>query len=60
MTLFSGPFCVHIDRLYIKRTVIRNRIYDTLEDLEEAVCDFINGLSEATIASVCNLSYLFS
>jgi len=46
--------------LYIKRTVIRNRIYDTLEDLEEAVCDFINGLSEATIASVCNLSYLFS
>ena len=51
---------MHIDRLYIKRTVIRNRIYDTLEDLEEAVCDFINGLSEATIASVCNLSYLFS
>jgi len=46
--------------LYIKRATIRNRIYDTIEDLEDAVCDFINDLSEATIASVCNLDYLFN
>ncbi|MES2214498.1 MAG: IS630 family transposase, partial [Pseudomonadota bacterium] len=44
--------------LYIKRAIIRNRVYKTIEDLEDAVCDFINCLSETTIRSICNLDYL--
>lgn len=46
--------------LYIKKATIRNRIYETIEELEEIVCDFINDLKEATIKSVCSLDYLFS
>lgn len=46
--------------LYIKKVTIRNRIYETIEDLEEIVCDFINGLQEVTVRNICNLDYLFS
>lgn len=46
--------------LYIKKATIRNRIYKTIGELEDIVCDFINDLKEATIRSVCNLDYLFS
>lgn len=46
--------------LYIKHHTIRNRIYEKIEDLENAVCDFINSLNEKTIESICRLDYLFS
>ena len=45
---------------YIKKATIRNRIYKTIGELEDIVCDFINGLKETTVRSVCNLDYLFS
>jgi transposase len=46
--------------LYIKKATIRNRIYETIDELEEIVCNFINDLEEATLKSICNLDYLFS
>jgi transposase len=46
--------------LYIKKATIRNRIYDTIEDLEVTICNFIKNLQNATIASICHLNYLFS
>jgi transposase len=45
--------------LYIKRATIRNKIYDTIDDLENAICDFINSLSQTIVWSVCKLNYLF-
>ena len=44
--------------LYIKKSTIRNKIYDTLEDIENAVCHVIKSLTETTIASVCHVDYL--
>ena len=46
--------------LYIKKATIRNRIYETIDGLEETVCDFINELKDVTVRSICNLDYLFS
>jgi transposase len=46
--------------LHIKHHTIRNRIYDTLNDLEEAVCNFIKNLKSQTVESICRINYLFS
>jgi transposase len=49
-----------IERLwgYIKDQVLKNRIFDTLTELEQAVCTFLNCLTADTIASVCRCSYI--
>lgn len=43
---------------YIKSKVLRNKFYDNLLDLENAVCDFIRGISQDTIMSNCACDYL--
>jgi transposase len=43
---------------YIKDNVLKNVVYETLKDLEEVVCGFINKLCASTIKSVCNVSYM--
>jgi len=40
--------------LYIKQHTIRNRIYQTLSELEEAICTFIKTLELHEVASICN------
>lgn len=45
--------------LYIKQGLIKNRIYETLNALENAVANFITNLEMATVASICSASYLF-
>ena len=49
-----------VERLwqYIKRHIIRNKIYDTLRDLENAVCDFIKNITANEIMSNCSCDYL--
>jgi len=42
--------------LYIKSKTIRNKIYDSLEELEQTICDFINSISANTVASICSIS----
>jgi len=46
--------------LHIKHHTIRNRIYDTLSDLEDAVCDFIKNLESQIVESICSVNYLFN
>jgi transposase len=46
--------------LYIKRNTIRNRIYLTLDELQNSICDFLLSITEAQVASICNASYLHS
>ena len=43
---------------YIKDHTIKNRIYETLPQLEKVVCKFVNGLSSEIIKSVCAVSYI--
>ncbi len=43
---------------YIKDHTIKNRIYKTLRELENAVCKFVNMLTPEIIRSVCNINYV--
>jgi transposase len=49
-----------VERLwqYLKDNVLKNRVYDTLDDLEEKVCSFIKGFEPHVIQSVCNVNYM--
>lgn len=51
-----------IERLwgYIKKHTIRNKFYDSIWLLENAVCDFIKQITEETIKSICSCNYLYS
>ena len=46
--------------LYIKQNTIKNRIYETLNDLEEAIASFIQTIKQTDIKSICTANYLFS
>jgi hypothetical protein len=48
-----------VERLwqYIKSHTIKNRIYDNLGELEQAICDFIKNLNSSTVKSICSISY---
>jgi transposase len=43
---------------YIKDRTIKNRIYKTIRELEDAVCRFIRALTPEIIRSVCGVSYV--
>lgn len=45
--------------LYIKQLVLRNRIYDNLDFLEQAVCECIKSIVPQIIRTVCCAKYLF-
>ena len=49
-----------VERLwhYAKSKLIRNQIYDNLEDLEDRVCAFLCSLSSESIQSICSFNYL--
>ena len=42
---------------YIKSHTIRNKIYDTLDDLEVAVSEFIKALDPASIKQTCSINH---
>jgi transposase len=44
---------------YIKDKTIKNRIYETIEELEDIICEFVkNNLNPEIIRSVCNVKYV--
>ena len=43
---------------YIKDHTIKNRIFKTLTELEDKVCNFIQTLNPAIIRKVCNINYM--
>ncbi len=45
--------------LYIKQRTIKNKIYDTIEALEEVICEFLsNSINAEIVKSVCRVDYL--
>lgn len=47
--------------LYIKQDIIKNKIYASIVELEDAVCEFIlKRLNTTVLKSICSASYLFS
>jgi len=49
-----------VERLWqhIKDDVLKNKVYDTLTSLEKAVINCIKGITNETIKSVCNCTYV--
>ena len=52
------PYCPELNPVerfwkYIKDNVIKNRVFETLEELEIAVCDFIRSLTTEVVRSIC-------
>jgi transposase len=43
---------------YIKNHTIKNRIYKTIRELENVVCEFVKTLTPEIIKSICGVSYL--
>ena len=44
--------------LHIKQNILNNRIYDTIEELEDKLCEFIKALQNSVVKSICNANYL--
>lgn len=44
--------------LYIKKHILSNKIYKTIDDLEDALCGFINQLSQEVVKNICTATYL--
>lgn len=51
-----------VERLwrYYKDNLIVNRVYNSLEDLEIAVCEFVKKISTEVLRSICSVNYLSS
>jgi hypothetical protein len=52
------PYCPElnpVERLwkYIKDNVIKNKVFETLKNLEDEVCEFIKNLTSDVLVSVC-------
>lgn len=45
---------------YLKSITIKNKIYDTLDTLEEVVCNAIKQLESQTLKSICSMDYLLN
>lgn len=56
---FLPPYCPELNPverflLYMKKEILRNKIYDSLDQLKDAVCSFLNSVSSSTILSICS------
>lgn len=51
-----------VERLwqYIKKSTIRNRVYESIEQLEDTICSFVASLARTDLKSVCSCSYLYN
>jgi transposase len=51
-----------VERLwnYLKSHTLKNRIYDNINTLEIAVCDFIKTFSSDILKSICSANYLLN
>jgi len=62
--IYLPPYCPELNPVetlweHIKRHTIKNRIYESLATLEEAICKFIQNLTQEEIASICNADYMY-
>jgi len=59
------PYCPElnpVERLwkYIKNHTIKNRVFNTLENLEDEICDFVKNLTKDVVMSICSNDQLES
>lgn len=49
-----------VERLwqYIKDNILKNKVYDRLEQLEDDICAFMKSLQQEVVKSVCNVKYM--
>ena len=45
---------------YIKNHTIKNKIYDTIEDLESTICSFVKNLTSHKISTICKVGYVYN
>ena len=43
--------------LHIKSNTIRNKIYDSLDDLENLICNFVKNITTTTVAQICSVNW---
>lgn len=43
---------------FIKRHTIKNKVFETLEDIEEVLCQFIKGMTNDVFKTVCRAKYM--
>lgn len=43
--------------LYMKKKILTNRLYDSVEDLQNAACLFLRSTPPATIAQICAINW---
>lgn len=48
-----------VERLwqYLKSNTLKNRIYNTLDELENIICEFIINFDQATLRQICSVNY---
>ena len=61
--IYLPPYCPELNPverlwLYLKQNTIKNRIYGTIEELENSICAFINNFQKDAIKQICNLNYV--
>jgi transposase len=51
-----------VERLWqhIKKAILKNKIYESLDDLEDRVSEFLNSITADTFRRICSANYLFS
>jgi transposase len=42
---------------YMKSHTIKNKIYESLADLEQAICDFVKSLSPTKLRQTCSINH---
>ena len=60
--IWLPPYCPELNQverlwLYAKANVIRNKIYDSLDELEDKVCDFLNAMLADVVAQICAIDW---
>jgi hypothetical protein len=44
--------------VYLKKNVLHNRLFESLDEIEDSLQIFLDGLQNHTIAQLCNNNYL--
>ncbi len=57
--IFLPPYCPELNPverfwLYMKKEILRNKFYDSLDQLKDVTCSFLNSVSPLTIISICS------
>ena len=60
--IYLPPYCPELNPverfwLHMKREIIRNKIYDSVDDIQNAACAFLNSISVATVAQICAIDW---